>query len=178
VDSGWECYIKARRGDKFAWQELVDVHRQRLMSLAVLITGSVADAEDIVQETFTRAIIAGARHYKGTLDKYLNTIAYRLSLKEKRHSRRKQPLTDLEAAGQDDSLMENFIKNERDCHIAKTIQGLDSKHREVLVLRFYGNYSYEEIAELTQTPLGTVKSRIFYAVKSCREILKKKGILE
>ena len=60
---------------------------------------------------------------------------------------------------------------------AEAIRGLDDKYREVLVLRFYADHSYEEIADLLRIPLGTVKSRMFNAVKTCRMILKDKGIL-
>lgn len=177
MDSGWECFIRARNGDKSAWRELVNSHRPRLMSLAVLITGSVTDAEDIVQETFTRAIITGARHYKSTLEKYLSTIAFRLSLKEKKRSHRQASLEEIQLIDATRDSLDSVLLTERDRHIAGAIRGLDRKHRDVLVLRFYGNCSYEEIAELLEISLGTVKSRIFYAVKTCREILKEKGIL-
>ena len=177
MDSGWECFIRARRGDKSAWRDLVDCHRPRLMSLALLITGSAADAEDIVQETFTRAIIAGARHYKSTLEKYLGTIAFRLSLKEKKRSNRQASLENFELADSAHNSLDSVILSERDRQIAAAIRTLDKKHRDVLVLRFYGNCSYEEIAELLEISSGTVKSRVFYAVKTCRKILKEKGIL-
>jgi RNA polymerase sigma-70 factor (ECF subfamily) len=61
--------------------------------------------------------------------------------------------------------------------VARALRTLDAEHRDVLVLRFYGGYSYEEIAKIVEAPLGTVKSRIFYAVKSCRETLQQKGVL-
>jgi DNA-directed RNA polymerase specialized sigma24 family protein len=47
----------------------------------------------------------------------------------------------------------------------------------VLVLRLHGGHSYEEIARMTGVSLGTVKSRIFYAVKSVQKELRKRGVI-
>jgi RNA polymerase sigma-70 factor (ECF subfamily) len=71
-----------------------------------------------------------------------------------------------------------MVRSERERLVVKAIRSLDDAHRTTLVLRFYGEHSYEEIATLTGAPLGTVKSRLFYAVKQCREWLKTKGVLE
>jgi len=54
--------------------------------------------------------------------------------------------------------------------VASAINNLDNAHRDILLLRFYAGLSYDEIAVLLDIPLGTVKSRIFYAVKSCRDM--------
>ena len=178
MNSGWECFARAQRGDESAWRELIENHQQRLGSLALLITGSTSDAEDIVQETFMRALGAKIRHYHGTVGGFLSTIAYRLSLKEKKFARRSETLENKKFLDRSGDSLENVLQDERDKHIASAIRSLDCKHRDILILRFYADCSYEEIASIMQLSLGTVKSRIFYAVKTCREILKEKGILE
>ena len=74
--------------------------------------------------------------------------------------------------------IEKQIIEEKQKHIFQAISSLPEQQRNILVLRFYGEHSYEEISEILQLLLGTVKSRIFYAVKSCKRKLKEKGVLE
>jgi len=56
------------------------------------------------------------------------------------------------------------------------MQSLPADQREILALRFFGGHRYEEIARITEVPIGTVKSRIFYAIKTCRETLRNQGV--
>jgi RNA polymerase sigma-70 factor (ECF subfamily) len=55
---------------------------------------------------------------------------------------------------------------------------LSNEQREILALRYFGGHSYEEIAEITEVPIGTVKSRIFYAIKVCQEKLRERGVFK
>ena len=178
VTGDWQRFLRAREGDHESWRELVETYRSRLTALALLITGSHAAADDVVQETFVRAAEAVVRDTRGTVHGFFGTIAYRLAVKE---SKRRTRLVNLEATESVDdrpNALETVLRDERDLLVAETIRELSRDHRDVLLLRFYGGHSYEEIAELTELPLGTVKSRIFYAVKSCRYVLRKKGVLE
>jgi RNA polymerase sigma-70 factor (ECF subfamily) len=157
---------------------LVAEHQARLGALALLVTGSAVTADDVVQETFIRALRAEISHDKGTVEGFLGTIAYRLAVKEAKRVRRNVELDRWDLPDRRQSALDDVLAEERERLVVEAIRALAPEHRDVLVLRFYGGHSYEEIAELLQTPLGTVKSRIFYAVKSCREMLRQKGILE
>jgi RNA polymerase sigma-70 factor (ECF subfamily) len=157
---------------------MIGQHRTRLSALALLIVGSGAAADDIVQETFVRALRADIAHRRGTVGGFLGTIAYRLAIKEARRTDRADRLDGIDIPDPAQDPLDTLLTNERDRLVAETIRSLDTPHRDVLLLRFYGGHSYEEISDLTETPLGTVKSRIFYAVKTCRERLREKGVIE
>jgi RNA polymerase sigma-70 factor (ECF subfamily) len=58
------------------------------------------------------------------------------------------------------------------------LQELTPEHREVMELTFYQELSYQEIAEIMECPVNTVKTRMFYAKKRLQEILEQKGIKE
>jgi RNA polymerase sigma-70 factor (ECF subfamily) len=131
-----------------------------------------------VQETFVRAIGSKIRHHTGTVSGFLGTIAYRLALKEAKRTKRTTGLDGLALADSGAAPLEAILKDERDRLVTEAIGSMDRKRRDVLIMRFYGRYSYEEIAEHLQLPLGTVKSRMFNAVKYCREFLRKKGVLK
>lgn len=178
MSSEWELVDRAKRGDEAAWTILIRQHHSRLLSLTLLITGCPDTAKDVAQETLVRLLSAEIRHRAGSVGGLLSTIAFRLAVKEKN---RRARLTDIEQQGAPDaaaSPLDMLLAEERDRHVAAAILALDDAHRSVLALRFYGGCSYDEIAELTGTPLGTVKSRIFYAVKYCQNELRKRGILE
>ena len=177
VNSEWDCFTRAQQGDELSWRLLVGQHRSRLTALALVVTGSGAAAEDVVQETFLRAIKTRIKHHGGTVSGFLGTIAYRLAVNEARHAKRHTELDGLVLTDGDRTALDGLLKDERERFVIEAIRALDDKHREVLVLRFYGGYSYEEIADLLQVPLGTVKSRMFNAVKLCRETLRQKGVI-
>jgi len=177
VNSEWECLARAQRGDDMAWRVLIARHQARLAAIALFVTGSAAAADDVVQETLVRALRARIRHTSGTVRGFLGTIAYRLAVKEAARLKRNVGLDGVDLPGSGANALDLVLTDERDRGVAEAITTLDAEHRDVLILRFYGGHSYEEIAEILGIPLGTVKSRIFYAVKSCRGALKEKGVL-
>ncbi len=178
IISAWECLERAQKGDEGAWQELVRRYYPSLLKTTSLITGSMESAKDLVQETFVKMLQTKPKHHQGDVGGYLSTIAYRLALKEKARYQKSRSLDEDELADESASALENVVIEENQKYLIRAIQSLSEEHRDILILRFYGNHSYEKIAELTQLPLGTVKSRIFYAVKSCQEKLRKEGVLE
>ena len=177
MNSDWQCFYKAQQGDKNSWRALIEKYQSRLSALALLITGSATAADDIVQDTFLKALAAHVGNNNGTVQGYLGTIAFRLAVKESKRNQRNVEINALDLPDSGDNPLEKILVNERDRLVASAIRNLDNEHRDILLLRFYAGHSYEEIANLIDKPLGTVKSRIFYAVKSCRDLLKKKGVL-
>jgi RNA polymerase sigma-70 factor, ECF subfamily len=178
MTSDWQYLERARRGDEAAWRVLLERHQPRLKALAYLVSGCAASAKDIVQTAFTRLVQTELHHRNGTVSGLLATIVYRLALKERSRQERLRNLDDHDFADDRPSPLVGLIKEERDRQIAAAIRSLSPEHRDILVLRFYGGHSYEEIAKLMMVPIGTVKSRMFYAVKACQKILLDKGVLE
>ena len=148
----------------------------RLLRMAALMTGSTDAARDCVQETFVRVLSSVVHHQSGTLRAYLSTIAYRLALKENIRRSRLAPHGALEPASPDPSPLDEAIADEQQREVARVLRALPAHHREILILRLHGDHSYEEISEITGLPLGTVKSRIFHAVKLARTNMKKRGV--
>ncbi|MBU1636863.1 RNA polymerase sigma factor [bacterium] len=171
--SDWMLIRRARDGDESAWRELISRHRPRLMKLALLVSGDPPAAEDAVQETFVRLLDYGEEQTKGSFAALAGTIVYRLALKERLRANKQAALEGFDQAGDTVSPLEAVLNREQDRQLVKALFALDESHRDILILRFYGEHDYSEIAKLTGLPLGTVKSRIFYAVKKCREKMKR-----
>jgi RNA polymerase sigma-70 factor (ECF subfamily) len=178
MTSDWDCLQNARDGDEASWQQLVSRHHSRLVTMTFLITGSMAAAKDIAQETFVRLFRRAPKHTSGSFSSYMSTIAYRLALKERKRGHRNRDIEHITLPDGDPGPLDRILKKERDQHIWAIIQSLEEHHRNILVLRFYGAHSYNDIATITNIPVGTVKSRIFHAVKACRTGLREKGIIE
>jgi RNA polymerase sigma-70 factor (ECF subfamily) len=177
MTAGWDELAQARMGNQKAWSVLFEQYSPQLLRMAALMTGSTDAARDCVQETFVRVLDSVVRHRTGSLRAYLSTIVFRLALKENIRVSRLDPPAGLEPVSSDPSPLEDAIADERQREVARVIRELPSHHREVLILRLHGDHSYEEIAEMTGLPLGTVKSRIFHAVKLARQQMKKRGIV-
>jgi RNA polymerase sigma-70 factor (ECF subfamily) len=146
--------------------------------MAFMITGSSAASQDLVQDAFIGVFRKPPRHRRGSLKAYLSTVVYHMALKEKKRSSRTRSLDEIEPVSTTDSPLEEILSREKDRKIARAIRSLDRAHRDIIILRFYGEHSYETIARMTNLPLGTVKSRIFYGVKSCRKRMKEEGLFE
>lgn len=176
--SDWDTLERARRGHEDAWRELVKNHYSRLHAMALLITKSSDAADDLTQESFARLLRADLSHKDGSVSGWLGTTVWRLAIRERSRQTKLQGLDDVDWPDESKSPLANLIQSERLRVIAEAICQLSAEHRDCMVLRFYGGHSYEEIAALMEIPLGTVKSRIFNAVKNCREILHVKGVLD
>lgn len=176
--SDWEILLDARKGNESACKTLFEKHYRLLVRMAALITGSIDTAKDVTQETFVRLLNRRIKHTKGNFKTYVTTIAFRLALKEKKRSNRNLKIGNHELLDVAVTPAENQINKDNNKHIYKTIISLPENQKEILILRFYGGISYEEIAAILEVPIGTVKSRIFYAVKACRENLKELGVIE
>ena len=176
--SDWNCLERARNGDEEAWRLLFERHNTSLIKFTSLIIGSIDAAKDVTQESFIRLIHSRTKHREGSFKAYLSIIAYRLALKEKKRRQRNHNLDGFETAAETPTPLEAVVEQEQAKQVVRTIRSLPEHQRDILVLRFYGEHSYDAIARITKLPVGTVKSRIFYAVKTCQEKLREKGVLE
>lgn len=172
--SDWECFDLAHRGDEDAWRSLFRRHERRLTRIGALITGSADAARDIAQETFVRVLRRKIPHRGGSLGAYLTTIAYRLALREKARLARHHGLDEEAFSGGGESPLDTAARSDGREMITGVLASLPPDQREVIALRFYGGHSYGEIAGILGIPGGTVRSRIFYAIKNCRKEFRRR----
>jgi RNA polymerase sigma-70 factor (ECF subfamily) len=148
---------RAKRGDRWAFEQLVERHQHRLFTLAARTLGSPDDAGDAVQEAFLRAWLALPRFRGGAL---FSTWLYRICLNaahDQRLKRRAEPVELVERPDPRDA----FAASELSGELQDALDALDETYRVAVVLYDVLGCSYAEIAEMTGVPEGTVKSRIY-----------------
>jgi RNA polymerase sigma-70 factor, ECF subfamily len=177
IDPDWELLMSARNGDQCAWDTLVNRYYRKLVNLSFWIIGSRNAAMDVAQESFYRLANGHEQHRDGNFNAYLKTIAFRLALKEKSRNGKLSNIDDFTFLDSTQTPADEVDSNDCKRMVVEAIQRLDEEAQTILILRFYGELSYEEIAETLQIPMGTVKSRIFRAVKQCRKSFAEKGLL-
>jgi RNA polymerase sigma-70 factor, ECF subfamily len=165
----------AVRGDTAAWERLYTRHYPRLVRIVWLATGSVEIARDAAQETMAKLFEAPPHGEQGTLSGYLSTVAYRFGVRANSKEVKNESIEENRVYSCADNPLDAAIESERQAVAYRAMMMLPVELRAVVVLRFYGNHSYEEIASILGVPLGTVKSRMFRAVKECRTTLAKLG---
>jgi RNA polymerase sigma-70 factor (ECF subfamily) len=155
-----------------AFDILVSRYKDPLTNYVYRFLGDVKECEDLLQETFLR--VYRNRHSYRRIAKFstwLYTIAGNLARSEYRKRKRRR-LYSLQSVNRDDEEYEVEIPDEQfspdkhaestiqDRHIQEALKQIPEEFREVVVLRDVQNLAYEEIAEITGLPMGTVKSRI------------------
>jgi RNA polymerase sigma-70 factor, ECF subfamily len=144
-------------------------HIDGLYSYAMALTRNRFEAEDLVQETYVRAIPAMERLRAGSNMKgWLYTIMRNLWLNELRKRRNGPQIVAIEC---DDGVLKRIgavSKNSHDLYVRKieteqvraAIQELPADFQEIILLREYEDLSYQEIASTLDCPVGTVMSRL------------------
>ncbi len=161
------------QGNEKSFQDLMHRYREPILSFVYRFVGDYDDAIDIAQETFIRLYRFG-HTFQGEVkfSTWLYTIAANLARTElKRYRRRHGTLLKNVFAKGDDSDSwdipdEQYRPDERvdSTHISQAVQKalmkVSSSYREMVVMRDIQQLTYEEIAQITGTEMGTVKSRI------------------
>ena len=149
---------RAQRGDRFAFEALVERHQSRLFTLAARVLGSRQDAEDAVQEALVRAWLALPR-FRG--DARFSTWLYRICLNASHDVRGRRRVYVAEEETEAADPRDRFTEHELSSELQGALNALPEEYRDAVVLADVLGCSYAEVAELTGVPEGTVKSRIF-----------------
>ncbi len=155
----------ARGGRRDAFDALVVRHQQAVLRIAAKYLGDVAAARDACQTAFLE-IYRDRERYRpeGRFGHYLRRVVLNQCHLAARRSRvvRRAPVEVPVSSTQPD---EQILAEERRRLVEQQLSSLSDKLRAVVVLRYAGEHSLDEVAEILSLPLGTVKSRLFAAMQ-------------
>jgi RNA polymerase sigma-70 factor (ECF subfamily) len=160
-------------GDVRAFEDLFRNYEKMVFKNAFLITGNRQDAEDVLQDVFT-SVWKSRQTFdpaKGKLSTWLHRITVNECFRRRRRDRPVLPLEGMELPDRGRGVQESVEDRMEYDRLVNALETLDAKHRVVLVLRYFNDLSYEEIAKAVDAPLGTVKSRINNGLKILRKRL-------
>jgi RNA polymerase sigma-70 factor (ECF subfamily) len=166
---------QARAGEPEAWDQLFKRYQLPLYVYVFELVRHEQTSLDIVQETFINA----ARHL-GSLREdekfgsWMFSIAHQKCIQHWRKRRLDEVFLDPRdeiIEDTDAGPLELLISKEQEGKFLKRLDQLAVPHRAVLLLHFVEDFSLDEIARITGTRLGTVKSRMHYARKALKELL-------
>ncbi len=190
-DADLEAVLLCQKGDVEAFGILVERYQKKMLNVAYRMIGDYEESCDVVQEAFLaafRAISKFRREARFSTWLYgivVNSTKNRLlQLKSK-----KARLTSVEfcpdlssgnpgcgcscqeVSGPQDSVLEDLERKERDAQVQECIGLLDEGYRDILVLRDIQGLSYDEIVSVLRIPVGTVRSRLFRARNTLKDLL-------
>jgi RNA polymerase sigma-70 factor (ECF subfamily) len=178
IESDDELVRQTRAGKIAAFEALVERHRDVVFRVASRIVGP-ADADDVTQDAFLRAFHRlGQFRGDSSFRSWMLRIAHNTALNA---LARRRPTVDLPSEeGVADAFVdmaegtpaEQLELNERRDRLARKLGEVRPVYRALLVLRDLEGLSYEEIAEVTEAPLGSVKGRLFRARRELIEVLR------
>ena len=180
-----ELVRAAAGGDEDAFAQLVALHEKKVYNLALRMCGNPESAWDAAQEAFLSAW-RGLPAFRGEAG--FSTWLYRLTsnaaidlLRRTKRQRGESSLDDealgIDAVDRTPSPQELAEESELRGAVTAGLARLSDAHRQALVLREVQELSYEEIAQVLEVDLGTVKSRISRARSALRKILQESGNL-
>jgi RNA polymerase sigma-70 factor (ECF subfamily) len=175
---GAEFVARLRAGDRAAFETLVRAHQHRVYGVALRMLGDAAEAEDVAQEAFLRAhrALPGFRG-EARVSTWLYAITARLCLTrlgggERRRRQDGEALLAgvVDTAPGPDRALE---RDELEEALHRAIAGLPEDRRIVVLLRDVEGLDYQEIAEILDVPIGTVRSRLHRARLDLKEKLER-----
>lgn len=171
-------------GDHTAFHELVGQYKKKIYYLAYDIMGDHQEAEDISQEVFIkmfRSLKKFRRDAKMSSWLYQITVNASIDSLRKKSSKPKRSIDEFEQINIQEQLLGGTVQSldpQRSAessqiqnHISQALQKISPKERTVFVMRHYNDLKLNEIAEILNITIGTVKSLLFRAIKKLRKEL-------
>jgi len=171
-----EIIERAKKGDIFAFEEIVSTFEKPLWNYLVRLVGSKDDAEDLIQDTFVKVYkhlksIDSSKNIKSWIYTIATNTAYDFLRKKKRESTvelDEEYETKPDNASYYSVSIEDSIERK---DVTAAIERLDLLYRGPIILYYKDGFSYEEIAEMLSIPINTLKTRLSRAKKQLASLL-------
>lgn len=183
-----QLVVAYAQGNNIAFDILLNRHKTNVYSYIYFIVHSRELAEDIFQETFVKAIMTikqGRYTESGKFRAWINRIAHNLIIDNYRQEKNEQTISNDEcevdlfnnAKLSDGNVEDDIIKEQILADVKKLINYLPDNQREVLVLRYYQDLSFKEIADITGVSINTALGRMRYAILNMRKLAEEKNMI-
>ena len=187
TSTDYELVELYENGNDKAFDEILQRHQNYVYSYILFLVKEEDVADDIFQETFTRAIIAIRSHRYQTTGKFsawLIRIAHNLIVDSTRETEAgkiifqekfsSNILNDIRLS--EGAIEGNIMEEQKADQIRKMLDYLPEVQREVIIMRFYEDLSFKEIAEKTGVSINTSLGRMRYALINLRKLIQQHNV--
>ncbi|GHT73850.1 RNA polymerase subunit sigma-24 [Bacteroidia bacterium] len=175
-------------GNNAAFDILLNRHKSNIYSYIYYIVRNREIAEDIFQETFVKAIVTikqGRYTDNGKFRAWINRIAHNLIIDTYRQEKNEQTISNDESEIDllnnpklsDGTIEDEMVQEQIFSDVKKLINYLPDNQKEVLVLRYYQDLSFKEIADITGVSINTALGRMRYAILNIRRMAEEKKMI-
>ena len=181
-----ELIARYQAGEEMALKTIILRYQRRLFSYLIVSVRNKELAEDIFQDTFIKVINtirSGNYHEEGKFFQWIMRIANNLKID---YYRRLQHMPTVDGGedfdiftiigSRDESVEEKMIREQTYSDLNHYVEYLPEEQKEVLKLRIYNDYSFKEIAEMTNVSINTALGRMRYAILNLRHMAYERGI--
>ena len=179
------------RGNHKAYSDLMAIYREPLYLLLLRMTHNTTTASDLTVDTFSKAFCQLHRYAPtGTFSSWLFSIGVNTYIDYLRRRRMDTvPLSSMQRSSEGDFVEyqipshqlnpeESMMRDERNTALRDVVNALKQPYRQIVEMRYYDEFSYEQIAEKLNIPIGTVKIRLLRAKNLMQAIVNnKKGAI-
>ncbi len=160
----------AKRNDKLAMEKLLHNNYSILKGYLLKMTLNQTITDDLTQETMLKAILNIEKYeHKAKFSTWLITIAtnlYRDQLRKDKRLIYQEEQFDFKDTR---NIEEDLIKKVEYENLKKVLKELPEEKRMIFILKHYYDYTYQEISEILNCPVGTVRSRLHYCIKEIKK---------
>jgi RNA polymerase sigma-70 factor (ECF subfamily) len=164
-----------KRGESESFSRLIDAYSTRIYGYFYRLSGDRTVSDDLLSELFVK-LVEKIGHYRGgNFEGWLFTVAsnlWRDWLRSKQRDDKviesRKEVLELEAKQRRQSGLETEMFD----RLGRELERIDQESRELIMLRYYSQMSFKEIAEAQSVPIGTVLSKVHRGLKKLRELME------
>lgn len=164
-----------KKGKSESFEKLIDAYSSRLYGFFYRLSGDRTISEDLLSELFVKLVEKISYYHRGNFDGWLFRVASNIWHDRLRSKKRQQnAIEGRREQLQQQHQQERFSDFETQTidRLDEELEKLDEQSRELIVLRYYSQLSFKEIAEIRGLPIGTVLSKVHRGLKSLRESME------
>ena len=167
-----QIIIGCKRGDEASFSQLIDIYAKRCFGFFYRLSGSREISEDLLSELFVKLVEKISSYRGGSFDGWLFTMASNLFHDHLRFRQRQARLLNEQSR----RVQLQPIRSEGDNtgeidELQVALGKLDEDVRELIMMRYYSQLSFSEIAQMRSEPMGTTLSKLHRGMKRLRELM-------
>ena len=169
-----QVIVGCKNGDAACFGRIVDIYASRCYGYFYRLTGDTTVSDDLLGELFVKLTEKIGSYRGGSFESWLFRIASNIFHDHLREKQRRQKLLDVRKKQLGAELVEHKRSDDEMAdQLEMRLRRLDAETRELIMLRFYSQLSFKEIAKIRKEPIGTTLSKLHRGLKKLGELMEK-----